>query len=190
MDYRHQLPCPPLSPGVCSNSRPLNRWCHPTISSSVAPFSSCPQSFPASGSFPMNWLFVSGSQSIGALASVLPMNIQGWFPLGLTRLIEAVSRSWPPPKEGRVAMASLLQERGQEASQDRGKGGPFKGPFKGVWGQRAPWTVSPGESNTGDVWYLCPVVRELDPTCDNEDQRQPSHPRHTATKTQRSQINK
>ena len=68
---------------------PLNQWCHPTISSSVGPFSSCPQSMPASGSFPMHQLFTSGSQSIGtpASASVLPMNIQGWFLLGLTGLI-------------------------------------------------------------------------------------------------------
>ena len=80
-----RLPCLSLSPKVCSNSCPLNWWCHPTISSSVAPFSSCPQSFPASGSFPMSQLFASGGQSIGASASasVLPMNIQGWFPLGL-----------------------------------------------------------------------------------------------------------
>ena len=71
----------PPSPGVCSNSRPLNWWCHPTISSSVSPFSSCPQSLPASGSFLMSRLFTSGDQSIGvsASASVFPMNIQGWF---------------------------------------------------------------------------------------------------------------
>ena len=70
-------------PRVCSNSCLLSRWCHPTISSSVAPFS-CFQSFLASGFFPMSWLFTSGSQSIGASASVLPMNSQGWFPLRLT----------------------------------------------------------------------------------------------------------
>ena len=83
-----RLSCPSPAPRVCSNS------CHPTVSSSVAPFSSCPQSFPASGSFPMSWLFPSGGQSIGAsaLASVLPMNIQGWFPLGLTGLISLLSR--------------------------------------------------------------------------------------------------
>ena len=76
-----------LSPAVCSNSCPLSRWCHPT-SSSVAPFSFGPQSFPASGSFPKSWLFTSGSQSIkaSASASVFPMNIQDWFPLGLTGL--------------------------------------------------------------------------------------------------------
>ena len=72
---------------VCSNSCPLSRWCHPTISSSVVPFSSCPQSCPASGSFPMSGLYPSGGQSIGASASILPINIQSWFPLGLTGLI-------------------------------------------------------------------------------------------------------
>ena len=79
-------PCPSLSPGTCSNSRPLSGWCHPAISSSVVPFSSCPQSFPASGSFPMSQLFTSGGQSIGysASPSVLPMNIQDWSPLGWT----------------------------------------------------------------------------------------------------------
>ena len=78
-----------LSPGVCSNSCPLSQWCHLTISTSVVPFSSCSQSFPASGSFPMSWLFASGGQSIGtsASASVLPVTIQGWFPLGLIYLL-------------------------------------------------------------------------------------------------------
>ena len=72
----------------------LSWWCHPTISSSVNPFSSCPQSFPASGSFPMSWFFASGGQSIGASASasVLPMKIQGWFPLGLIGLISPLSK--------------------------------------------------------------------------------------------------
>ena len=91
-----RLPCPPSSPRVCSNSCPLSWWCHPTqaISSSVVPFSFCLQCFPASGSFPMSWLFTSGSQSIGASpsASVLPMNIQGWFPLGLISLIALQSK--------------------------------------------------------------------------------------------------
>ena len=77
---RARLLCPSLSPGVCSHSCPSSRWCHPTISSTVIPFSSCPQSFPASGSFPMSQHFPSGGQSIGASASasVLPVNIQGW----------------------------------------------------------------------------------------------------------------
>ena len=83
-----RLPCPSLSPRVCSNSCPLSRWCHRTTSSSVTLFS-CPQSFPASGSFPISRLFASGGRSIGASASasVLPMNIQGRFLLGLTGLI-------------------------------------------------------------------------------------------------------
>ena len=78
--------CPSPSPRDPSNSCPLSRWCHPTISSSVIPFSSCLQSFLASGTFQMSQLFTSGGQSIGAsaLASVLPMNIQDWFPFGLT----------------------------------------------------------------------------------------------------------
>ena len=82
-----RLPCPSPSPRACSNSCPSSQWCHPTISSSVALFHSSTQSFPGSESFPMSQLFVSGGQSIGASASVLPMNIQGWFPLGLTGLI-------------------------------------------------------------------------------------------------------
>ena len=79
-----RLPCPSPTPRAFSNSCPLIGWCHPTISSSVIPFSSCLQSFPASGSFSMSQFFASGGQSIGvsASASVLPMNIQDWFPLG------------------------------------------------------------------------------------------------------------
>ena len=79
-------PCLSTTPGVYPNSWPLSQWCHPTISSSAIPFSSCFQSFPASGSFPMSQFFTSGGQSIGvsASASVLPMNIQDWYPLGWT----------------------------------------------------------------------------------------------------------
>ena len=79
-------PCPSPTPGVYSNSCPLSRWCHPTISSSVVPFSCCLQSLPASGSFPMNQLFAWGGQSTGvsASASVLPVNTQDWSPLGWT----------------------------------------------------------------------------------------------------------
>ena len=89
-----RLPCPSLSPGICSNSRSLSRWYHPTISLSVSPFSFWPQSFPASWSFSMSWLLESGGQSTGALvsASALPMNIQGWFPFGLTGLISLLSK--------------------------------------------------------------------------------------------------
>ena len=82
-----RLPCPSPTPGACSNSCPSSWWYHPTISSSVVPFSSCLQSFPTSGSFPMSQFFTSGGQTIGALASVFSMNIQVWFPLGLTGLI-------------------------------------------------------------------------------------------------------
>ena len=79
-------PCSSPTPGVHSNSHPSSRWCHPTISSSVVPFSSCPQSLPASGSFPMNQVFAWGGQSTGvsALASFLPKNTQGWSPLEWT----------------------------------------------------------------------------------------------------------
>ena len=79
-------PCPSPTPRVYPNSRPLSRWCHPIISFSVFPFSSCPQSFPASGSFQMSQLFASRGQSIGVSAStsVLPVNTQDWFPVGWT----------------------------------------------------------------------------------------------------------
>ena len=88
------LPCPSPIPGVYSNSCPLSWWCHPTISSSVIPFSSCLQSFPASGSFQMSRFFTSGGQSIGVSASTsaLPMNIQDWFPLGWTGWIPLQSK--------------------------------------------------------------------------------------------------
>ena len=88
-----RLPCPSPTPRACSNSCPLSRWCHPAIPSCVVPFS-CFQSFPASGSFLVSLLFTSGGQSSGAsaLASVFPMNIQGWFPLGLTSLISLKSK--------------------------------------------------------------------------------------------------
>ena len=92
VDWDAKPPCPSLSPRVCSNSCLLSQWCYLTISSSVIPFSSCPQSISASGSFPMSRLFPSGGQSIRALASVLPINIQGWFPLGLTGWISLQSK--------------------------------------------------------------------------------------------------
>ena len=97
-------PCPSSTPGVYSDSCPLSQWCHPAISSSGVPFSSSLQSFPASGSFQMSQLFASGGQSIGlsASASVLPMNIQDWFPLGWTGWIslqsKGLSRVFPTPQ--------------------------------------------------------------------------------------------
>ena len=110
-----QVSCPSLSPWVCSNPCPLSQWHHPTISSSVTSYSSCPQSFPASGSFQMSRLFPSCGQSTGASASasVLPMNIQGWFSLGLTDLIsvqsKGLSRVFPIPQfESNNSDISLL----------------------------------------------------------------------------------
>ena len=112
-DLQHdRLLCPSLSPGVCSNSCPLNRWCHPTILSSVVPFSMCRQSFPASGSFPVSQLFTSGGQAIGALASqfFLPMNIQCWFPLVLTGLISLQSKvTLKSHRQHHSLKASILQ---------------------------------------------------------------------------------
>ena len=89
-----RLPCLSPAPRACSNSYPSSQWCHPAISSSVISFSSCLQSFPASGSFPMSQIFVSGGQSTGVSVSapVLPMNVWGWFRLGLTGLISLQSK--------------------------------------------------------------------------------------------------
>jgi len=89
-----RIPCPSPFSRAFSNSCPLSQWVHPTISSSVTPLSSCLQSFPASGSFPVSWLFTSGGQSTGVSASALvpPMNIQDLFPLGLTGLISLQSK--------------------------------------------------------------------------------------------------
>ena len=105
-----RLPCPSPPPRFSSNSCSLTQWCHPTISSAVATFTSCLQSFPASGSFSVSQSFVSGGQSTGASASasasVLPMNIQGWFPLGLTILISLLFK-W---------LSSVLQHHSSKAS--------------------------------------------------------------------------
>ena len=102
-----RLPYPPLSPGVCSNSCPLSWWCSLTTSSSAALFSFCLLSFSASGSFSMSWLFASGGQSIevSASASVLPMNIQCWFPLGLTSLTSFLSKGFP-----RIFFSTTIQK--------------------------------------------------------------------------------
>ena len=101
-----RLPCPSPPPRACSNSCALSRWYHPTISSSVTHFS-CLQSFPTSGSFPMNGLFTSGGQSVGASASVLPMNIQCWFPLGFDLFDLLLVQE---------TLKSLLQHRSSKAS--------------------------------------------------------------------------
>ena len=102
-------PCPSPTPGLYTNSCLLSRWCHPTISSSLVPFSSCLQPFPASGSFQMCQLFTSGGQNIGvsASASVLPMNTQDWFPLGWTGWISLQSKG---------LLKSLLQHHSSKAS--------------------------------------------------------------------------
>ena len=108
-----RLPCPSQSPRVCPNTFPLSWWSHPTISSSVIPFSSCLQSFPASGSFLTSQFFASGDQSIGAstLAPLLPMNIQDWFPLGLTGLISLQSKGL-----SRVFSNTTVQKQGHHKS--------------------------------------------------------------------------
>ena len=103
-------PCPSPTPGAYSNSCPLHRWCHPTISSSVVPFSWL-QTFSASGSFQMSQFFTSGGQSIGvsALTSVLPMNIQDWFPLGWTGWISLQSKGLSRVLQHHSSKASILQ---------------------------------------------------------------------------------
>ena len=104
-----RLPCPSSTPRARSNSCPSSWWCHPTVSSSVIPFSSCLQSFAASGTFPVSQFFASSGQCIGvsASASVLLMNIQDWFPLGLTGLISLQPKG---------LFKSLLQHHSSEAS--------------------------------------------------------------------------
>ena len=106
-----RLPCPSPNPGACSNSCPSSWWCHPIISSSVIPFSSYLQSFPASGSFPMSQLFASHGQSIGVSASapVLPMNIQDWLPLGLTVWISLQSKRLKNLLQCHSSKASILR---------------------------------------------------------------------------------
>ena len=130
-----RLPCSSPTPGAYSNSCPSSQWRHPTISSSVVPFSSCLQSFPAPGSFQMSWLFTSGDLSIGATASasVLPMNIQDWSSLGLTGLISLcvciykythtyiyVYMNLPAVQE------TWVQSLGQEQSPGEGNGYPLQ----------------------------------------------------------------
>ena len=108
LDCSTRLPCPPLSPRDYPNSCPLSLWCHPAISSSVTPFSSCPQSFPASGSFPVSWLFGSGGQSTGTSASarVFIMILRGWFPFGMTGLISLHPPENPSRNIGNIQTVS------------------------------------------------------------------------------------
>ena len=106
-----RLPCPSQTPRVYSNSCPSSRWCHPAISSSVIPFSSCPQSLPAWGSFPMSQLFAWGGQTIGvsASASVLPMNTQDWSPLGWTGWISSQSKGLSSVKGNPNAILNIFK---------------------------------------------------------------------------------
>ena len=115
-------PCSSPTPEACSNSCPLSRWCHPTISSSVVPFSSHLQSFPGSGSFPRSQFFASGGQSIGvsASASVLPMNTQDWSPLGWTLCRGGGGVGW--------CLIWILRQRCPQAVQTLGKLLPVSGP--------------------------------------------------------------
>ena len=107
-----KLPCPLQSPGVYPSSCTSHQWCHPTISFSVTPFSFCLQSFLASGSFPISQLFPSGGTRVGASVSVLPMNSQGWFPLGLTGLISLLSKGL-----SRVFSSTTVQRHQFSAAQ-------------------------------------------------------------------------
>ena len=122
-----RLPCPSPTPRACSNPCPFNRWCHPLISYSVITFSSCLLLFPASGSFLMSQLFISGGQSTGASASasVLPMNIQDWFPLELTGLISCTLKC-QGPAWGTPPMAKVMRkEAWHKQRRDQASGNPL-----------------------------------------------------------------
>ena len=130
-----RLPWPSATPRACPNSFPSSQWYHPTISSSVVPFSSCPQSFPASGSFPMNRFFASRGQSIGVSpsASVLPVNTQDWFPLGLTGLISLNSKGL------RFSQGDPDSINGQRDPLEKGMAA-----HSSILTWRIPWTEEPG----------------------------------------------
>ena len=138
-----RLPCPSLSLRVCSNSCALSWWCHPTISSSVALLSSCPESFPAS----VSWLFASGGQSIGASASAsaLPMNIQGWFPLGLTGLILTCSINMLLQKRSQMCHIHTLAKKKCHCAMRRGEQNGSSG--------RAPTPVLPSALRSRPKWW-------------------------------------
>ena len=129
-------PCPSPTPTVHPDPCPLSQWCHPTNSSSVGPFISCPQSFPASGSFPMSQLFASGGQSIGVLAStsVLPMNTQDWSPLGWTGWISLQSK---------ISLPCTMHVRCLTQNQHPG-------------GDQSVWLLYP--KPPGDVWHFSSVT--------------------------------
>ena len=147
-----RLPCPTLTPRACSKSCASSRWYHPTISTSVVPFSSCPQSLPASGSFPMSQFFSWGGQSIGtsASASILPMNIQDWFPLGFTGLIALQSKGLSRVFSNCFAWIQLDQPSfsggsdGKKSACNVGDPGSIPGSGR-----------SPGEGNGNPLQYSC-----------------------------------
>ena len=118
-------PCPSPAPRACLSSCPSSRWCNPTISFSVVPFSSCVQSFPASGSFPVSQLFTSGGQSIGvsASASVVPMNIQDWFSLGLTCLVSLQSKGLEC--QGTRKKDPVLEETAEKVTEASSRSGSW-----------------------------------------------------------------
>ena len=115
-----RLPCPSPTPRACSNSCPLSQWCYGTISSSVVLFSSHLQSFPASESFPVSQFFTSGSQNIGvsASASVLLMNIQDWFPLGLTGWARIPSKKWSSHHSKQISLKCSTWMQSQKWQND------------------------------------------------------------------------
>ena len=140
LPVHHQLP-------EFTQTRPLSWWCHPTISSSVVPFSPCPQSFPASGSFPMCRPLPSGGQSIGASASasVLPMNIQGWFPLGLAGLIFSQSKGL-----SRVFSSATIRKHHFFSAQPSENSQPQVSYQRATWIRRLSiWTLVPTLSAEG-----------------------------------------
>ena len=162
-----RLSCASPPPRVGSNSHPLSWWCHPTNSSSVIPFSSCLQSFPASGSFPMSSLFASGGQSIGASASALvpPMNIQYWFPLELTGLISLQSKgshesSLAPQFESiNSSMLSLLYGPALTTIHDYWKNHRFDYGFFLLSGTFSRWPCSQDLASPNALWVSTSVWR-------------------------------
>ena len=151
LELQHSRPpCPSPTPGACSNSCPWSRWCHPTILSSVVVFSSGLKTFPASGSFLMSQLFASDDQNIGASASVLPMNIQDWFPLGFTGLIALQSKGLSRVFSNCFAWIQLDQPSfsggsdGKKSACNVGDPGSIPGSGR-----------SPGEGNGNPLQYSC-----------------------------------
>ena len=145
-----RLSCPSPSLGACWNSCPLSQWCHPTISSSVVPFSSCLQSFPASGSFPVSQLFPSGGQNVGASASasVFPMNIQAWFPLGWAGLISLQSKGSQRVGHNWTTELNWTEFLSYSVNNFRNKTHHWNGSYLVLW-----YTVWEQET-TINIWFL------------------------------------